>query len=68
MGAKIKFATQIDDKVLKDLKKFVDATDQSISSIVERFGGKAGVRDRGLQKSVNTALAFKNRSAEKSTL
>lgn len=34
MGNKIKFATQIDEKVLKDLKKYVDSTEQSISSIV----------------------------------
>lgn len=34
MGKKVKFATQIDEKVLKDLKKYVDTNDQSISSIV----------------------------------
>jgi hypothetical protein len=34
MGNKVKFATQIDEKVLKDLKKYVDNSEQSISSIV----------------------------------
>ncbi len=29
-----KFATQIDEKVLKDLKSFVSQTDRSISSVV----------------------------------
>lgn len=29
-----KFATQIDEKVLKDLKAYVDAADRSISSVV----------------------------------
>ncbi len=29
-----KFATQIDEKVLKDLKSYVDETDRSISSVV----------------------------------
>ena len=29
-----KFATQIDEKVLKDLKSFVKAEDRSISSVV----------------------------------
>tara|TARA_B100001248_G_C26979766_1_gene274041 strand:+ start:89 stop:301 length:213 start_codon:yes stop_codon:yes gene_type:complete len=29
-----KFATQIDEKVLKDLKSYVKATDRSISSVV----------------------------------
>ena len=29
-----KFATQIDEKVLKDLKSYVNATDRSISSVV----------------------------------
>ena len=29
-----KFATQIDEKVLKDLKSYVDQTDRSISSVV----------------------------------
>lgn len=29
-----KFATQIDEKVLKDLKSFVNQTDRSISSVV----------------------------------
>ncbi len=29
-----KFATQIDEKVLKDLKAFVDQNDRSISSVV----------------------------------
>ncbi len=29
-----KFATQIDEKVLKDLRAFVKATDRSISSVV----------------------------------
>lgn len=30
----IKFATQIDEKVLKDLKSYVSETDRSISSVV----------------------------------
>lgn len=30
----IKFATQIDEKVLKDLKSYVNETDRSISSVV----------------------------------
>lgn len=30
----IKFATQIDEKVLKDLKSYVRETDRSISSVV----------------------------------
>ncbi|WP_415063040.1 hypothetical protein [Bdellovibrio sp.] len=30
----IKFATQIDEKVLKDLKSYASATDRSISSVV----------------------------------
>lgn len=34
MSTKVKFATQIDEKVLKDLKKYVDTTEQSISSVV----------------------------------
>lgn len=34
MGNKVKFATQIEEKILKDLKKYVDSTEQSISSIV----------------------------------
>ena len=29
-----KFATQIDEKVLKDLRSYVDQTDRSISSVV----------------------------------
>ena len=29
-----KFATQIDEKVLKDLRSFVEQTDRSISSVV----------------------------------
>lgn len=29
-----KFATQIDEKVLKDLKSYVNETDRSISSVV----------------------------------
>lgn len=29
-----KFATQLDEKVLKDLKSFVEQTDRSISSVV----------------------------------
>ncbi len=29
-----KFATQVDEKVLKDLKKYVEQTDRSISSVV----------------------------------
>ncbi len=29
-----KFATQMDEKVLKDLKSYVDKTDRSISSVV----------------------------------
>ncbi|MGE3975750.1 MAG: hypothetical protein AB7F59_14590 [Bdellovibrionales bacterium] len=29
-----KFATQIDEKVLKDLKSYVNAADRSISSVV----------------------------------
>ena len=29
-----KFATQIDEKVLKDLKSYANATDRSISSVV----------------------------------
>lgn len=29
-----KFATQIDEKVLKDLRSFTNATDRSISSVV----------------------------------
>lgn len=30
----IKFATQIDEKVLKDLKSYVNETDRSISNVV----------------------------------
>lgn len=30
----VKFATQIDEKVLKDLKSYVSETDRSISSVV----------------------------------
>jgi uncharacterized membrane protein YheB (UPF0754 family) len=30
----VKFATQIDEKVLKDLKKFAEQSDKSISKIV----------------------------------
>jgi predicted solute-binding protein len=30
----IKFATQIDEKVLKDLKSYINETDRSISSVV----------------------------------
>ncbi len=33
MGAK-KFSTQIDEGVLKDLKKYIKETDKSISSVV----------------------------------
>jgi hypothetical protein len=31
---KAKFATQIDEKVLKDLKSYIDETDRTISSVV----------------------------------
>ena len=34
MGKAIKFATQIDEKVLKDLKSFADQSDRTISSVV----------------------------------
>jgi hypothetical protein len=30
----IKFATQLDEKVLKDLKAYINQTDRSISSVV----------------------------------
>lgn len=30
----IKFATQLDEKVLKDLKSYISQTDRSISSVV----------------------------------
>ena len=34
MPKKVKFATQMDEQVLKDLKKFSAASDKSISSVV----------------------------------
>lgn len=34
MGKAIKFATQIDEKVLKDLKSFANQSDRTISSVV----------------------------------
>jgi predicted transcriptional regulator len=43
-----KFATQIDEKVLKDLKSFAKSTDRSISGIVSEavaeYLGRAKVR------------------------
>ena len=43
-----KFATQIDEKVLKDLKSYAEQTDKSLSSIVSEavreYLGKAQVR------------------------
>ncbi len=43
-----KFATQIDEAVLKDLKNFVKATDRSISGVVndavKEYLGKAQLR------------------------
>jgi hypothetical protein len=30
----VKFATQLDEKVLKDLKSYINQTDRSISSVV----------------------------------
>ena len=34
MGKAIKFATQIDEKILKDLKSFANQSDRTISSVV----------------------------------
>jgi hypothetical protein len=34
MGKPVKFATQIDEKILKELKSFADQSDRTISSVV----------------------------------
>lgn len=53
----VKFATQIDEKVLKDLKSYVNETDRSISSVVSEAVAEY------LQRS-KLRPAFRNAMAE----
>jgi len=59
MGKAVKFATQIDEDVLKELKKFADETDRSISGVlteaVHDYLNKLRVRPV-FQKAVDEVL------------